>query len=260
MVTLNPDSCLSVKRASPKSPVRENRSPGSVRGRCGQPGALPRYSPEISRWLSRDPIDEDGGPNLYGFVGNGPVNMVDLWGLKKCCCCCAEKLKIIYAFSKENYVWGPYSGLDGHWFKVAAKVSYHKDKKKSFRDCTFQWKEKTDKPYTSGMQKNKWFDFAAKKPESNPVCKWFDRKKKCPSTEYVFMLDRPGARQPGNWSRDLRFSITLKSASDCVCTVRELTIRAHQKLTFVGGSIVWGSSEFQYFNPGQTTATQVPAP
>lgn len=33
----------SAKRASLKSPVRENRTPGSVRGRPGQPGVLPRY-------------------------------------------------------------------------------------------------------------------------------------------------------------------------------------------------------------------------
>ncbi len=33
----------SAKRASLRSPVRENRTPGSVRGRPGQPGVLPRY-------------------------------------------------------------------------------------------------------------------------------------------------------------------------------------------------------------------------
>ncbi len=28
-------------------------------------------------WLSRDPIGEDGGINLYGYVSNNPVNLVD---------------------------------------------------------------------------------------------------------------------------------------------------------------------------------------
>ncbi|MBR4250628.1 MAG: hypothetical protein IKQ24_10810, partial [Verrucomicrobia bacterium] len=32
------------------------------------------------RWLSRDPIEEQGGLNLYGFVNNDPVNMWDLLG------------------------------------------------------------------------------------------------------------------------------------------------------------------------------------
>jgi len=38
------------------------------------------YSPSLGRWLSRDPIGEDGGANLYGFVGNDPANGVDSFG------------------------------------------------------------------------------------------------------------------------------------------------------------------------------------
>ena len=36
----------------------------------------------IPLWLSRDPIGERGGLNLYGFVGNDGVNRWDLLGLK----------------------------------------------------------------------------------------------------------------------------------------------------------------------------------
>ena len=39
------------------------------------------YDPNLQRWLNRDPIQEAGGINLYGFVGNGPVNGVDPLGL-----------------------------------------------------------------------------------------------------------------------------------------------------------------------------------
>jgi RHS repeat-associated protein len=50
------------------------------------------YSPELGRWLSRDPIAERGGINLYGMVGNDAVNLVDPWGLeKKEPCCNREK-------------------------------------------------------------------------------------------------------------------------------------------------------------------------
>ena len=28
------------------------------------------YAPALMRWLNRDPIEEDGGLNLYGFCGN----------------------------------------------------------------------------------------------------------------------------------------------------------------------------------------------
>ena len=38
------------------------------------------YSPSLGRWISRDPIEEQGGLNLYNFVNNDPVNHWDLWG------------------------------------------------------------------------------------------------------------------------------------------------------------------------------------
>ena len=38
------------------------------------------YSPALGRWMSRDPIEEQGGLNLYGFVNNDPVNNFDLDG------------------------------------------------------------------------------------------------------------------------------------------------------------------------------------
>jgi RHS repeat-associated protein len=40
------------------------------------------YDPETGRWPSRDPIAESGGMNLYGFVGNRPINRIDRLGLK----------------------------------------------------------------------------------------------------------------------------------------------------------------------------------
>jgi|GEM_PF-4893055 len=40
------------------------------------------YSPELGRWISRDPIEERGGLNLYGMVGNDPVNRWDYLGLQ----------------------------------------------------------------------------------------------------------------------------------------------------------------------------------
>ena len=39
------------------------------------------YSPDRGRWLSRDPLAEHGGLNVYGFVGNDPSNQIDVRGL-----------------------------------------------------------------------------------------------------------------------------------------------------------------------------------
>lgn len=39
------------------------------------------YDPSTGRWPSRDPIEEDGGLNLYGFVENDGINYIDILGL-----------------------------------------------------------------------------------------------------------------------------------------------------------------------------------
>lgn len=38
------------------------------------------YAPTLGRFLNRDPIEEQGGLNLYGFVANNPVNKWDYLG------------------------------------------------------------------------------------------------------------------------------------------------------------------------------------
>ncbi len=42
------------------------------------------YSPSLGRWLSRDPIAEQGGLNLYAYVLNDPINSTDPLGLSRC--------------------------------------------------------------------------------------------------------------------------------------------------------------------------------
>ncbi|MCG3128228.1 MAG: hypothetical protein CHACPFDD_03105 [Phycisphaerae bacterium] len=69
------------------------------------------YSPRLGRWMSRDPIGEWGGLNLYGFVGNDPANAVDPLGeeVRKKFVHCRDRL-VIY---NEYYDWfGNYCGVD----------------------------------------------------------------------------------------------------------------------------------------------------
>lgn len=39
------------------------------------------YEPTLQRWGNRDPLGELGGINLYGFVANNPVILIDAYGL-----------------------------------------------------------------------------------------------------------------------------------------------------------------------------------
>ncbi len=49
------------------------------------------YNPSTGRWLSRDPIDEKGGVNLYAFGRNQPQDQVDALGLAAGCRRCRVK-------------------------------------------------------------------------------------------------------------------------------------------------------------------------
>src|SRR3989338_1217913 len=43
------------------------------------------YDPRTGRFITKDPIGFTGGDvNVYGYVGNNPVNWVDPWGLLEC--------------------------------------------------------------------------------------------------------------------------------------------------------------------------------
>ena len=63
--------------------VRQRRIP--LRCRRLRPGVADYgyrwYDPATGRWPSRDPIEEEGGVNLYGFVENDGINRGDYLGL-----------------------------------------------------------------------------------------------------------------------------------------------------------------------------------
>ncbi len=61
------------------------------------------YDPVTGRWPSRDPIEEDGGYNLYGFVGNDGVNGFDIYGLSPDCPDCCKSEKSVYDSALRVY-------------------------------------------------------------------------------------------------------------------------------------------------------------
>ena len=67
------------------------------------------YDPNTARWLSRDPIGERGGINLYGYVGNRPIRLNDPLGLSACdgynpylnSKCCASQKRVDDPYPKK---------------------------------------------------------------------------------------------------------------------------------------------------------------
>src|SRR5690606_26062226 len=58
------------------------------------------YDPVTGRWPSRDPIEEKGGLNLYGFIENNGISRTDFIGLSGSDCGpCEEGLNQ----AKETY-------------------------------------------------------------------------------------------------------------------------------------------------------------
>jgi RHS repeat-associated protein len=63
------------------------------------------YNPTTGRWINRDPIGENGGVHVYGFVGNSPLDQVDPFGL-------------------AWIIWGYYIGHAPTWVDSNGKPQY----------------------------------------------------------------------------------------------------------------------------------------
>lgn len=69
------------------------------------------YDPNTGRWPSRDPIAEEGGINLYGFVGNDGVGRIDFLG---------------YAITDGNFEFAEYQ--HSNMTPMSSPLQYERDK------------------------------------------------------------------------------------------------------------------------------------
>jgi hypothetical protein len=102
------------------------------------------YDPLTGRWPSRDPIEERGGVNLYGFVRNRGVSFYDILGLAfkdfpfdgkhpivKACSpevCCAENFRRLFQYSTSAITRRNVDFTD-HWRQHGTKVSWDNHRK-----------------------------------------------------------------------------------------------------------------------------------
>ncbi len=70
------------------------------------------YDPHIGRFASRDPIEEHGGPNLYGFLDNQAINKFDPIGL--CPSCGVQFFQLV----SRRWITDPKKGQYQHEFDI----------------------------------------------------------------------------------------------------------------------------------------------
>lgn len=198
------------------------------------------YSPQLGRWLNRDPIGEDGGVPLFAYVRNSPINFTDALGLSlnsppsslSCdCCCCAEDITI-------NNISIINAARFGHSFDVNIKTSWKIAPNQRYGDCSLAWYEHIALPM-SGIQPNTWRDFIA---NPGPTTSMFDpwtisRTKPCFGSETTTVNDRPTGRLGGGFwgDQDLYFAITVTSAPGCGCAKGSVTVYARQQWSIQAG-------------------------
>jgi RHS repeat-associated protein len=69
------------------------------------------YFPELGRWLSRDPIGERGGLNVYGFIRNGSLFRMDMLGLEEVKESVFWRSPFLYQRDLGILLWGQYHML-----------------------------------------------------------------------------------------------------------------------------------------------------
>lgn len=215
----------------------------------GAQAAFAYYDPSTGRFLNRDPLEEDiGGLNLYAYVENQPISVVDPIGgcsTGGSCdtCCCAETLtwKQLGTVGAETDI----RGLWGHDFSVTGTVSFHTvGAGEQAGRCKFEWWEHSEYPGTAIGQQHadRWYDAYSLRPDLSmfgQVRDYESRDQPCNGQYSATIPDQPAipiGPAYSNAERNLYIGIKVSSAPNCNCkNSAPLKLILYQKLTMQGG-------------------------
>ena len=189
------------------------------------------YSPSTGRWFSRDPIEEEGGKNLYGFLGNDQVNKSDYLGLRgvklscSCCCECAESITILPLKLIQHS-----GGSWGHFFGVDIALRY---RSVSMPSCPgspkYKWEEKSNRPpqwlQEKGAKPNQWYDAFEIDPSTEDQ-KWETREKNCAVPVRTIKTGDLTASELRKGKRVLHFRLSIVNPPECKCPEAVVTATA----------------------------------
>jgi hypothetical protein len=209
-----------------------------------QPGQA-FHNPSTGRWLSRDPVGEDGGKNLFLFNQNTPVTTIDPDG--RCCCCCAEWISIEDRIDFPTFL---NTREMGNSFNVKLGMYYPGRPGEKAKSCKFKWIETTDLPTGKGEPEGVPYDVIEEYKTSQQASAWAGRKQPCGGTETLEIPDKPVLQlyRGRNDTRHLSFVFQLESAPGCPCSNDKVTKRLTQVLVVRNGRAIWLESEFTISN------------
>jgi RHS repeat-associated protein len=85
------------------------------------------YDPHLQRWLSRDPIREEGGVGLYVHVNNSPMSYIDPWGTQ-----------FRWPFTKGGTITPPAFTFAGPWSLVVVTLEFDAFGTCSAKTCEYE--------------------------------------------------------------------------------------------------------------------------
>ena len=116
------------------------------------------FSPFLGRWVSRDPIGEEGGINLYSVSGNDPVCGLDPWGEDKI----ADATKSAGVKPVGNAAEFIVGGIGGGAIAATGAILSGGDPYVSYWDFTREFHTYSDKQCTFMITINGMFNFSDK--------------------------------------------------------------------------------------------------